>query len=111
MPQRPPTHKPPGSLSRQEAERRRKAFLDARRPSRAARGYDEDWRRCRDLFAQRYPVCCVPRCGKPTEEVDHIESVRTHPHLRLALSNLRPMCRSCHSRRTAIDQSFGRGSR
>jgi 5-methylcytosine-specific restriction protein A len=111
VPLKPPTHKPPGSLSRTEAERRRKAALDAHRPTREQRGYDSDWRRVRDAFAKAHPMCCVEGCTRRTEEVDHIESVRTHPHLRLDPANLRPMCRHHHSARTARDQSFGRGPR
>lgn len=108
MPMMPPRHRPPGMPTREEAERRRLALLDQRRPSRAERGYDADWRRCRNLFAKAYPVCCVSGCGKPTAEVDHIQSIRDRPDLRLNWSNLRPMCRSHHSQRTARDQVFAR---
>jgi 5-methylcytosine-specific restriction endonuclease McrA len=34
--------------------------------------------------------------------------VRDHPELRLAYSNCRALCASCHSRRTALDQGFAR---
>jgi 5-methylcytosine-specific restriction protein A len=111
MPQRPPTHKPPGSLSREQAERRRKAALDAQRPSREARGYDSDWRRVRDAFAKANPTCCVEGCNSATQEIDHLLSIKTHPHLRLAWGNLRAMCRHHHSARTARDQGFARGGR
>jgi 5-methylcytosine-specific restriction endonuclease McrA len=111
MPFMPPRHRPPGQPTREEAERRRKAFLDARRPSRAAQGYDEDWRKLRNAFAAKHPVCCVPGCGKPTREVDHILSIRERPDLRLVWSNCRGFCKPCHSRRTALEQGFARAGR
>jgi 5-methylcytosine-specific restriction protein A len=110
MPTMPPRHRPLGQPTREQAEARRKAFLDRNRPSPAERGYDADWRRCRKLFIAKNMTCCVPDCGKATEEVDHIESVRARPDLRLKWSNLRPYCKPHHSERTAREQSFGRGA-
>jgi hypothetical protein len=54
-------------------------------------------------------VCCVPGCGKPTTDADHIESVRDHPERRLDPSNLRPYCHPHHAQRTAREQGFARG--
>lgn len=84
----------------------RKAEADKRRPSSADRGYDAAWRRVRSDFIKAHPVCCVDGCGKPATDVDHIESVRDRPDLRLRWSNLRPFCHPCHSRRTVRDQGF-----
>jgi 5-methylcytosine-specific restriction endonuclease McrA len=77
------------------------------RPPSAQRGYDRPWRRLRAAFLRTHPLCCERGCGHAATEVDHIRSVRTHPQLRLEPSNLRAMCKSCHSRRTVIDQSTG----
>jgi 5-methylcytosine-specific restriction protein A len=110
MPSRPPIFHSSGK-SREQREAERKAFLDAKRPSAAQRGYDADWRRCRALFIKANPVCCTPGCGQPSVEADHILSVRERPDLRLSWSNLRPLCTSCHSRRTASEQAFGRAKR
>ncbi|GGD42558.1 endonuclease [Aureimonas glaciei] len=89
-----------------KAKRKREA--DAVRPSAAKRGYDAAWRRVRALFVAKHPVCSVEGCGKPTTDVDHIQSVETRPDLRLSWSNLRPFCHPHHSQRTARDQGFAR---
>ncbi len=94
--------------SRKETEAIRKAAIDDRRESSSKRGYDAAWRKCRKLFAEKHPVCCTPDCGAPTEEVDHIESVADRPDLKLKWSNLRPLCKPCHSRRTATEQGFAK---
>jgi len=67
------------------------------RPSAAARGYDADWRKIRDAHLKLEPNCRV--CGQPGKHVDHIKPLRqggTHDE-----SNLRTLCASCHSRKTA----------
>lgn len=76
------------------------------RPSAAARGYDQHWRRIRAAFLRRHPICSA--CGASATEVDHIVPIaRGGTH---AWSNLQPFCKSCHSRKTAHhDGSFGRG--
>lgn len=94
--------------SREVAEARRKAALAARRPTPEAQGYDPDWRKLSRVFRKRHPICSAPGCGRPSQETDHILSVKDRPDLRLVWSNLRAYCKSCHSRRTAIDQGFAR---
>ena len=106
MPMRPPIHRPTGMPSREVAEARRKAVLDRKRPSAADRGYDNAWRAVRKQFLKANPTCCM--CGQPATEVDHIVSIRERPDLRLRWSNLRALDRSCHSRRTALEQGFAR---
>jgi 5-methylcytosine-specific restriction protein A len=103
----PPRHRPLGTPTREVAEARRKAFLDLKRPSAAARGYDQDWFKFRARFLRDHPICCCG-CGGRAEVVDHIESVRARPDLRLVASNCRPMTKPCHDRRTARDQGFAR---
>lgn len=88
--------------------RRRKAEHDAARPSPTARGYDADWRLLRSRFLAAHPRCAV--CDATAKEVDHIQSVAERPDLRLTWSNLRALCKPCHSRRTARDQAFGRAA-
>lgn len=83
-----------------------RARHDASRPSATARGYDADWRALRARFLAAHPRCAV--CDAPAAEVDHVETVAERPDLRLAWSNLRAMCRPCHSRRTAREQGFAR---
>lgn len=89
-------------------QRARQAEYDKGRGTAAERGYDSKWRALRLKFIKVNPICCEHGCGRPTEEVDHIISVRERPDLRLAWKNLRPYCKSHHSARTARDQSFGR---
>lgn len=99
-------------------ERRRRA--DQRRPTAAQRGYDAAWRRLRDAVIIERGLLCEA-CGRlgalrerdaapsiPVLEVDHIVSIAQRPDLRLAPSNLRVLCRPCHSRRTAREQGFAR---
>lgn len=76
-----------------------------RRPSSARRGYDRAWMRLRARFLAVHPTCATPGCPRPAGEVDHIQTVRARPDLRLAWSNLRAFCKACHARRTAQDQS------
>jgi 5-methylcytosine-specific restriction endonuclease McrA len=108
MPSMPPRHRPLGMPTREEAERRRKERFDRQRPSAGERGYDADWRRCRKLFLEAHPTCSW--CPAPATEVDHKISPLVRPDLRLTWSNLRGGCKSCHSRRTALDQGFARST-
>lgn len=108
MPKKPPTFRAPGQNVWDGNEAARKAALDRTRPSAQERGYDAAWRKVRNQFKAAHPMCCVPGCGCATEEVDHVLSVRDRPDLRLRWQNLRPLCRSHHSARTAGEQGFGR---
>lgn len=107
MPARPPSHRPAGWMPREQAERLRKAKLDARRPPREARGYDKDWYRFRTAFLRDNPICCCG-CGGRAQVVDHIKTIRERPDLRLVASNCRPMTKTCHDRHTALTQGFAR---
>lgn len=104
MPYAPPRHVPPGVL---HAKERRDRFDKERGPS-SQRGYDAAWKKCRALFLLKHARC---ECGARAVDVDHVKSVSERPDLRLSWSNLRPMCHSCHSRRTARDQGFANPER
>jgi len=84
----------------------RKAY-DATRPNRMA-PYDAAWKRCRSLFLKANPMCCAAGCTNPATEVDHIQTVKDRPDLRLHWSNLRAFCKSHHSRRTIYEQGIHR---
>jgi len=94
-----------------EAHRReRQQRQDAARPHRAARGYDRRWHRLRRQVLDEEPLCrfCSDRGeAVAAEEVDHIDGDAWNR----ARDNLRPLCKACHSARTARDQAFGRGRR
>jgi 5-methylcytosine-specific restriction endonuclease McrA len=106
MPTRPPVHRPPGW---QPPEVRQAAYDRARAPQQA-KDYGPDWRKVRKAFLAANPMC-VCGCGQRATQVDHIVSVRERPDLRLVWSNLRALCASCHSRRTATDQGWGAAAR
>lgn len=86
---------------------RQRNQIDERRGSASKRGYDRAWQKVRLLVLRQEPWCrfCIER-GKyePAAEVDHIEPIRRRPDLRLVMDNLRPLCKPCHSRRTAKEQ-------
>lgn len=106
MPNRPPRFKPRHAPTDAQAERARQRVLDRRRGSPTERGYDAEWRKKRREILTSHPFCEV--CGATDRlEVDHIKSIREAPHLRLVDSNLRVLCKPCHSRRTASEQGFG----
>lgn len=110
MPMRPPVARMPFVKSKEQRLAELRKATDAARPSAAARGYDDDWRKLRAAFLKARPMCDVPGCPLPARDVDHFLSVKTHPHLRLVWQNLRPYCHAHHSARTARDQGFAKGS-
>lgn len=84
--------------------------LQTRRLSSAA--YSHKWRKARLVFLSENPLCvhCLDNGHEtPAVEVDHIKSAADHPELFFEHANLRALCTSCHSRRTAREQGFGRG--
>lgn len=63
------------------------------------RDYGSEWRVIRGKVLRAEPNCRM--CGQKATDVDHIKSLKeggTHD-----ISNLRPLCKSCHSRRTYYD--------
>lgn len=77
--------------------------FDTPRESSAARGYGAGWRRLRLMVLRDEPLCreCT-RDGRttPAAEVDHIDG-NVH---NLALDNLQPLCKRCHSAKTVREQ-------
>jgi 5-methylcytosine-specific restriction protein A len=89
---------------------------DLRRGSAASRGYGSNWRRLRGLVLSRVPLCSDiwgvhAEIGEVVvaTEVDHITPLSEGGTNRM--DNLQPLCKSCHSKKTAaIDSGFGRSS-
>jgi 5-methylcytosine-specific restriction protein A len=92
-----------------ENEQARQKYLNTQRPPDTAQHYDGEWRKTRAAFLAENPACVW--CGGKAQEVDHVNAVRENPSIRLAWSNLRATCTSCHSRRTATEQGFARRGR
>lgn len=83
-----------------EHRRRREREIRADQPWR---DYGARWRRLRAMVLRREPAC--RRCGALATEVDHVvplRCVRIH-----AAVNLQPLCKRCHSSKTAQENSLG----
>ena len=60
-----------------------------------------EWLALRALVLSRSPLCrSCDRQGRVTVavEVHHVLDRRNHPELALAIENLEPLCKACHSR-------------
>jgi 5-methylcytosine-specific restriction protein A len=78
---------------------------EKRRPNSAARGFGSQWRKTRKRILERDPVCVICRT-EPSNTVDHI--ISTAKGGSGDDSNLRGLCRDCHSRKTALaDDRWG----
>ena len=80
----------------------------APRPASYFQPYMGEWRRIREKFLQEHPYCAL--CNGQATVVDHVLPLArggTHD-----TGNLEPLCRSCHSRKTAtLDGAFGNAKR
>jgi 5-methylcytosine-specific restriction endonuclease McrA len=50
------------------------------------------WRKLRAQVLQEEPACCIPDCGRPSSQVDHIIPLSKAPSLGLERSNVRGIC-------------------
>lgn len=104
MPWKPPTHRPLGARSDQQ----RKADYDAQRGTASQRGYNSKWRRLRATVLRDQPLCvrCLPLgFVKAATDVDHIVPHKGNMTLFWDRNNLQPLCKSCHSHKTATEDS------
>ncbi len=84
--------------------RPKSATVDGMRPSAAKRGYDRRWQRTRSLKLAQHPFCedCETiGIVRAAEEVDHIDGKGPLGERGHDLTNLRALCKSCHSKKTA----------
>lgn len=75
------------------------------RPNSTQRGYDNRWRKTRARHLAAHPDC--EQCGAPATDVDHIDGLGPLGPAGHEPSNLRSLCHSHHSQRTARDQPAG----
>ena len=85
---------------------------DKARETATKRGYDTRWKKARAVFLNEYPLCveCMKQ-GRttPADTVDHIIPCKGNTAEFWNQSNWQPLCRSCHSIKTATkDRGFGR---
>jgi hypothetical protein len=72
------------------------------------RGYDQVWKRLRDVFLSEHPLCMCDDCANGQKRlvqatvVDHCRPIEDFPHLRLEWDNLRSMAKICHDRHTML---------
>jgi 5-methylcytosine-specific restriction enzyme A len=83
------------------------SYID-KRPSAAKRGYDRAWQQLRAHFLTMNPWCvdCDEEgIAEESTEAHHVEPIEAAPHRRLDPTNLMALCKSCHSKRTAIEEN------
>ena len=82
---------------------KRAKYGEADRPTPSQRGYDSEWQRLRREVLLAAPLCndCL-LAGRyeAATEVHHVEKVRNAAERRLDATNLMPLCKRCHSKRT-----------
>ena len=80
---------------------------DRRRPNSRARGYDARWQRTRRRYLAAQPWCEEPGCTEQATDVDHVDGLGPTGPAGHDPANLRALCHSHHSQRTARDQPGG----
>jgi 5-methylcytosine-specific restriction enzyme A len=106
VPSKPPLHRPPGVRSAAEV----KTELDRLRPSAARRGYGPRWRRARQAFLVRHPLCAACQAqGRVVRAtvVDHVVPHHGNQRLFWDETNWAPACKPCHDAKTAREGRWG----
>ena len=106
VPSKPPVHRPPGAKTAAEVKR----ALDRQRPSASRRGYGARWRRARQAFLARNPLCVACRARdrlEPATVVDHVVPHRGDPRVFWDEGNWAATCKRCHDAKTAREGRWG----
>lgn len=74
---------------------------DEHRGSARERGYDTAWEQFRRYYFSDAAHRICHDCQDIATELHHIRKVTEHPELRLSETNIMPLCKPCHSARTA----------
>jgi len=77
------------------------------RPPAHKRGYDNRWRKFRNWYIRRHPLCedCLKHgITTPAKIVDHIKPLN-QGGAHCSVSNSQSLCMACHNRKTAKDGS------
>lgn len=89
-------------------QRAKERGYDSRRPSAVERGYGAKWRKTRAAFLRDHPICeDAEGCIAAATDVDHIDGLGPNGPNGHDPANLRALCHSHHSQRTARDQPGG----
>nr|DAF38975.1 MAG TPA: HNH endonuclease [Caudoviricetes sp.]DAJ57254.1 MAG TPA: HNH endonuclease [Caudoviricetes sp.] len=78
-----------------------KRSKDYNRGTAAQRGYGHKWRKARELFLNKHPICA--RCPDAATVVDHIIPHKGNQTLFWDRSNWQPLCKRCHDKKTATE--------
>lgn len=86
----------------------RRLYDEEQRPADLHHFYcSRQWQELRDMKLARNPVC--EDCQRElAAHVHHVQPVREHPELALALDNLKSLCARCHNRTTAKETGRNR---
>lgn len=85
-----------------------KREADSRRPSARVRGYSGAWERARAEFLRANPLCA--ECARNDQivaatVVDHVVPHKGDKQRFWDRANWQPLCKRCHDRKTAREQS------
>ncbi|RSM73462.1 HNH endonuclease [Kibdelosporangium aridum] len=83
---------------------------ERQRGSGTDRGSTARWQRFSEWYLATHPLCVgwpTGPCGAKATQPDHIDGCGRNGPRAYDLTNLRPLCKPCHSRRTAHDQPGG----
>ena len=71
----------------------------------------QQWQSLRLMQLSAHPLCCDPFNyhiaygeAKPATQVNHIQRISTHPHLKADMQNLASVCQECHTKVTSMEQ-------
>ncbi|MHA1225278.1 MAG: HNH endonuclease [Candidatus Hodarchaeales archaeon] len=85
-------------------EKKIKKSIDRDRESAYKRGYGSNWRKYREWYLRRHPLCV--KCGRLATVVDHIVPVSLGGDF-WDENNHQALCEECHNRKTMIEMLAG----